>query len=162
MRLQKDHDLPDFLLLGPGPFDHFDSFSADTLYFRQPIHLLLDHLKGFLAEFFHNPFGHYRADALDKPGTQIFSNAIDGSRDLRMVVGYLELLAVSGVMHPFALHGDDLPHRRGRYVSHHGHQSSVAIHLYLGDGEAGLHAGVGDFLYLAFEFGEHFLEALSH
>jgi hypothetical protein len=38
----------------------------------------------------------------------------------------------------------------------------MAIHLYLGDGEAGLHTGVGDFLYLTFEFGEHFLEALSH
>ena len=72
MRLQKDHYLPDFLLLGPGPSNHLDSFSANALNLRKPIHLLLNDLKSLLAEFFYNPLGHHRADAFDKPGTQVF------------------------------------------------------------------------------------------
>ena len=63
----------------------------------------------------------------------------------------LELLAVSGVMGPFAFHGEDLSRCESHKITHHGGQAPLSGDLYLGNGEPILFVGVGDSFDLALE-----------
>jgi hypothetical protein len=67
----------------------------------------------------------------------------------------LELLAISWMIGPLALHLDNFTSHRGHEISYDGHKISTAIHFHLGYGEAIFYVCVGDPFDLALKVGEH-------
>ena len=155
MALKKQHHFPDLLLLSPGLSDHGDPFFPYSLDLGESLQSIFDDIESLLTEPLDNSLGHDRANALDQSGAQVLSDAIDRCRGLRLEMRNLELLAVSGVMGPFAFHGKDLSRCESHKIPHHGGQAPLSGDLYLGNGEPILFVGVGDSFDLAVQFCEH-------
>jgi hypothetical protein len=64
--------------------------------------IFTDDLKGIGSEVINDFFGVRFSDAVDKATAEVFTNAMDGGRELRFELGDFELIAVLGVARPFA------------------------------------------------------------
>ena len=70
--LQKEHDLADFFLVGPGLPDHLTTLFPDALDLRKSLDLLFDDVQSLFPEGFNDALGHDGADSLNQAGTQVF------------------------------------------------------------------------------------------
>ena len=122
MGLQKDHDLPDDLLLGPGPGDPVLALRTDALKLRQPLGLALDYVEDRSSEGLDQFFGKVRADTLDHPRSEVLLNALDGTRRDHPQLMCPELQAVVSVVRPLPLALDKLPSTYSRRGTDDCHQ----------------------------------------
>ena len=70
MAFQPYHDFPELRLSPVGFGNLFRRLFADSLYFLQPVGMVLYNIQGLLAEVAHQTFGIYRTDALNDTGSQ--------------------------------------------------------------------------------------------
>jgi hypothetical protein len=112
--LQKDHDLTDLFLVGPGLLDHLDSFCADSIRFVEALDSGFNDVEGFFPKHLDYPAGHYGTDAFDESRPQVLLDTVHGGWDKGPVGDNFELLAVPRMICPLVLHPDDFS-RNGRH-----------------------------------------------
>ena len=108
MRLQKEVQFLDFVLLNPGLDDLLAVFRADAFDFAQPFGLLLDDGQGLLAEMRDNAFSFLRPDAFNQTRTEIAHDAFWRGGQTLHKTGHMQLTAIFGVFFPFPLHRQQL------------------------------------------------------
>ena len=129
MAVQKHHDLPDDLLLGPGVGDAFGAHPADAGHLAQPFRLRLDDVEHLLTERPDHLPGIDRPDAADHAGAEVFLDTLD-RRGLRGAhKARLELLTMGAVIDPFPRCGDPLPGRDHGSVADDRHEIAMAACL---------------------------------
>ena len=152
MAVQKDHDVADDLLLGPGRHHTGGALGADAVEFLQARRASAAMTSNTSAP---KACTSLRAKCGPMPLTMpeprylsMPSSVVGGTT--RSCVG-LELQAMRAVGHPAAGALDIFPWRDGRGGTHHGDQIAVAAHLDAEDAEAGLLTVEGDAFHAARE-----------
>ena len=153
--LEKEHHLPDFLLILPGFPDHGNALFPDALHLVQGFNFILNDIQRAFTEFGHNTLGNLRPDTFDQPGPQVFSDTIDSGRNSSIIKNNLELLPVLGMTDPLALHFENFPGCRSHEVSHHRDQVPLPIDLQPGNGVAVFLVGICDAFNLALKINQH-------
>ena len=109
MRMQKDHDLADDFLLGPGGNDALGAARADAVDLAQALRRTLDDIEDLVAERLNEPFGIDGADAADHARGEVFLHALDrgrlrGFQELRPELQPVRAVILPGPArrHPFA------------------------------------------------------------
>ncbi len=102
MAVQKDHDLPHRLLLGPGGENAGSANRPDAVDLVQPVRRRLDDVEDLLAEGAQELPGVGRADAPNHAGREVFLDAVGRGRGRCAQEPCLELLAVGPIVDPFA------------------------------------------------------------
>ena len=97
---QKQHDLLDRLLRGPGFLDHGHALFANAGDLDQAGARVLDDVEGLQSEVCHDPPGRYRADALDQAAAQVLLQPGEGSRLCLLGMDDLELPSILEVLSP--------------------------------------------------------------
>ena len=136
VRMQKDHDLADDLLLGPGSDDALGPARPDALHLAQAAGGGLDDIEDFVAEGLHQAFGVDGADAADHAGGEVFLHALDrgwrrGFEELRP-----ELQSMGPVVLPAAAGRHPLPSRDRRSVTDGGDEILMAAGFHAKHAEA--------------------------
>ncbi len=108
MGLQKHHDLPDGLLIGPAGGDSLDPLGADAVEFSQPLGGALDDIEDLLTECLDQLLGEMGADAFDHAAAKVLLDALDGAGRHHLQEGRLELNAVLSVIVPATAGLDEL------------------------------------------------------
>lgn len=150
--MEKEHDIPDFLLFFPALPDEADAFLADASYFLQAFRLFFDDVYRVQTELRHNPFGKYRSDALDESASQVFFHTVCGCRKGFFPTLGNELAAIALVYLPVA---GDLQDTSGTYIQQIAYQSdqfAVSFDLYFQDGVSVLGILIRDAFYDAVDF----------
>lgn len=98
--LEKDHDLPDELLLGLGGGDLLHPFPADAREIQEPFWLGFGDGENILPECLDKHLGEMGADPLDHAGTKIFLDPFEGAGGDRLELVRLELESVNAVVLP--------------------------------------------------------------
>ena len=109
VRLQKEHHIFNLALGRPSLLNHLHALLADTGDTRQFFRCLFNHIHRIHAELVDNPRRHFRADTLNEPRTEVFSQPDDVSRQNSLVTLNLELSAVSVTVYPSALQKQAFP-----------------------------------------------------
>ena len=100
--MQKDHDLPHDLLLGPSVGDPVGANRPDTRHFAKSVGLGLDDVEYLVRERLDQFLRVNRPNAAYHARAQIFFDTVDRTRRRRLQKPRPELLAVRVVVGPFA------------------------------------------------------------
>ena len=127
VRLEKQHDIFDFLLFLPAGFDPLNPDGADAGDLQQLIRPLLNHIQGFRPEGVDDTPGEFRADALHQAGPEILFDPghCGGQRFLTGLGG--KLPSVFRIHFPVARHKDHCPHMGFRHGPHHSDQVVISL-----------------------------------
>ena len=161
MAVQKDHDVANHLLLGPGRDHAGGALGADAVEFLQAVGGLRDDVEHLGAEGLHQFAGKVRANAFDHARTEVALDALQRGWGHDTQLRGLELQAMRAVGHPAARALDIFPWGDGRGGAHDGDQIAVAAHLDAEDTEARLLTVKGDALHAAREVFERRLRGRS-
>src|SRR2546423_5378285 len=112
--MEKDHDLANNLLLGPGIFDALPAHGADAIDIFEAAGFILDNIENPLAKFVDELFGVSWANAFDHAAAQIFLDAFASGRRRGLEQVGLELKAELTIADPFALGGQPFAGIDGR------------------------------------------------
>ncbi len=111
MALEKDHDVLHVLLLLPTGSNQGNTCLPYTWDFKQPVYIILYHVKCGQTKMRDDELGKLRTDALDQSVAEVFLNSDDGGRKfLRPRLG-CELATIAFVHLPVTIdgeHGTDL------------------------------------------------------
>jgi len=138
IRVEKNHDVADDFLLGPGIFDSPAALRPDPLDHFESGGVVFDDVENSFAELLHELACIHGSDALDEAGAEVFLDAFagvggGGGEQLRA-----ELHAEVPVALPFAFGGKPFA-RVGRWErSQDSHLLAMALHARLEDAEAGI------------------------
>src|SRR5881275_745369 len=98
--MEKDHDLANDLLLGPGIFDALAAHGADAIDIFEAAGFILDDIENPLAEFVDELLGVSRPNAFDHATAQVFFDAFASGRRGGLEQVRLELESKLAVAHP--------------------------------------------------------------
>src|SRR5262249_39031341 len=129
MRLQKDHDRADGLLLLPTLANPLDAPPADALDLIQERRAFVDDLERPLAEDLDDLAGKVRADPLDQPGADLFPAPSGGGGGRGAQLLRFDLPAVTAVLAPGAVGLDVLPRHGAGHLADHRHQPAPPLRL---------------------------------
>ena len=129
MGLQKHHDLPDGLLIGPAGGDSLDPLGADADECAQSLGGSLDNIEDLLTERLDQLLGEVRADASDHAAAKVLLDPIEGAGRHDLQEGRPELHAVLSVVIPPAAGLDELSRLDGCGCPEDGHEFTVASNL---------------------------------
>ena len=122
---EKDHDLPDRLLLRPGRENAGCTDRPDAVDFAKPVRCRLDDIEHFLAEGTHQLLSVDRPNTSDHAGRKIFLDAFRGSWRRCAEKACPELLAVGAVVDPFARCCDPLAGGDDRGMANYGYNVTM-------------------------------------
>ena len=108
VRLEKDHDLADRLLLRPGAHHLGLALGPDSGQLQQPIRIVLDDFEDVRPERADELCGEVGTDAPDHPRAEVLFDAFEGGRRNHPEVLRPELEAVAPVVDPHAVRLDEL------------------------------------------------------
>jgi hypothetical protein len=80
MRVKEDHDLADYLLIGPASDDPLSALGANALDVLKSLRLRLDDVEHRLAERLHQPFAVDGTDPPDHAGAEVLLDPFEGRR----------------------------------------------------------------------------------
>ena len=124
--VQKQHDLPNHLLLGPARDDPLRALRADAGHLTKAIGLLLDDVEHGFAEGAYKLLRIDRPDAADHAGAEIFLDPLDRRRRRSLEERGSELDAVRAVVDPGPARLDELAGRDHRGMADDGDEIALA------------------------------------
>src|SRR6516165_10719565 len=124
--VQKDHDFPHRLLLGPGGEYAGGANWPDAVDLAQPVRCCLDDVEHSLAEATNQLLGVYGADTPDHARREISLDAVSRGWRRRAQKARPELLTVGAVIDPFARSCDPLACRNSCCMANHGYHVAMA------------------------------------
>ena len=144
MAVQKEHDLPDTLVLDPRAADRLGAGRADALDLRETLRVLVDDLEGVGSERRHQPTGHHRAHAVDhrrfeKPLHRHRSPRRDGHGKASA-----ELSAKARIPLPLPGESQDRVLLDARHRADHGHGKGRLVDVHARDHPPADHVAVDD------------------
>ena len=122
MTLQKQHDIPDFLLFLPASCDSIHPQLPDAIHFQELFRILFNDVQGLRTELLHNAVCKLRADAFDQAAAQIFFNSVGRGGHGLFKDRQRELPAVLCIDTPVALQLKDAADMRFGHDADHSHQ----------------------------------------
>src|SRR5512132_2583160 len=134
--VQKDHDLADRLLIGPGGDNVLGALRSDAVDLPQTLGGLFDGVEHLFAEGLHQLPGVDRADALDHSRSEILLDALGRRRRRRTQEVGAELHAVRPIVDPPATRLDELAGADRRRMTDDGNQIALAARLHPQHAEA--------------------------
>ncbi len=155
MGLKENHNVANFPLLIPGPFDHLGSLCPYALNLSEPLYVVFDDLERVLPKLLDDSLGHDRANALDEPRAKVLLDAMHRGWNHRFIMDDPELLAVFSMTGPLPLGLNDLSGHGSEKCPHHRDEVFSPVDFDLGNGEAIVLVGIGDPFNLALKLCEH-------
>ena len=124
--MQKQHDLPNHLLLGPALDDPFRALRADAGHLTKATRLLLDDLEHSFAKGADELLRIARPDTADHAGAEIFLDPLDRRWRRSLQERGFELDAVGAVVDPASACLDELAGRDNRGMTDEGDEIALA------------------------------------
>ena len=146
--MEKEHDFPDHLLLGPGLLDPLTTLRTDALHLLKALRLVLNDVEDLIAKFFYQFRGVDGSNSLYHAASKIFLDPLKGGRWLGLEFVCLELDPVFAVFFPGSLCSDPFAGRHCGESAQHGNRLFASLHLHLEDAEPVLFIMKGDPLHL--------------
>jgi hypothetical protein len=131
---QEDHELPDVFLVLPGFANLIEAVPADAVDLKKTLGMVVDDFKGARSKAADNALGHDRPNPSDQPGTQVFTDSLDGIGQNRLIAVDLELLAEARVESPGTLHAQYFAWGYGDEIAHHTDGILASGDLYFNNG----------------------------
>ena len=147
--LEKEHDVFDFLLRFPALLDPLHPQLAEPANLQKLVRLLLDDLQRVLPEGVYDQVRELWANPLDQTAAEIFLNAVYGSRQGLLKLGYGELPPVPGVHFPGSLQGQHAAGMNLRHIPDDSHKLRIALRPALQHGKARFRTLIGRALHNA-------------
>jgi hypothetical protein len=144
--MQKNHDLADHLLLGPGGDDATGPFWPDAVHFPKAVRLCLDDVEYLVAEGVQQLLGIDRANAANHSRGEVLLDAVDRGGHGGLEEPGFELLAVGTVVDPAAGRRNPLAGRDRGGMTNQSDELAMASDLNPNDAKAILGALVSDAL----------------
>jgi hypothetical protein len=124
--VQKQHDLPNHLLLGPARDDPFRALRADAGHLTKATRLLLDDLEHGFAKSADELLRIDRPDTADHAGAEIFLDPLDSRWRRSLQERGFELDAMRAVVDPRPARLDELAGRDHRRMADEGDEIALA------------------------------------
>jgi hypothetical protein len=129
--VEKDHDVANDLLLGPGALDALTTLSADSINVYQPCRFLLDDVENLLAELRDQLLCVNVSDSFNHAASQIFLDAFLSCRRGAVEHHGLELESKLADLNPAAFGGYPFSGADRGERADFGHQVAVPLRFHL-------------------------------
>ncbi|GAO97378.1 hypothetical protein Cva_00009 [Caedimonas varicaedens] len=129
MLIEKEHDLPNGLLILPTFNNHPGTMRADTGHSLKDIRCILDDVKDFNTKRLHQLLAIHGANAFNQAGTEIFLNPFFRSWGAGFQKRSFELQTIVFVIEPLSRDLNEFSRRNGIGMTHYCHQIFLSLCL---------------------------------